>query len=645
MYEAFRETTDAGEQKRLLDDIESYNRDDVVSTWQLHQWLEKQRPQDTPRFAPTTQVLSEQPKTDAQIIREKAETKARQALALWLSAQPTEQQADSKKIADLLGILLGFYWRCALPGVWRRYQRQSSDEAELIEDMDCLAMLESTGEVTDEANSKRYHYKVHDQETKLATGSSVTCLTDGLPAANFVYNPDQLKASFTRGRNNQSPPDTVTICSSDNYNDAPKLAAIHAFIERLSQGEEADGPLLRLLSQHPPRLTGHPYGKAILNESPTPETVLGVINQLDGSHIVIQGPPGTGKTTTAAYAIAALLKNGKKVAITANSHAAINNLLVAAFKRTQEARTDAQAVVVKADDALPPEIKVIRSDDLNSDLHQLAGGTAWLFCRPGQVKKWDYLFIDEASQMSLADALAAGSCARNIVLLGDQMQLPQPTEGIHPDNSGLSVLDYLMQDHATVPVEQGIFLGITHRMHPDVCHPISEGVYEGRLNSDPMCSKHGLVYVPVPHTRCSQTAPREAQRIKQIYDSLLKQQWTDQSGKTKPITAEDILIVAPYNAQVRVLRDELGERARVGTVDKFQGQEAAVAIVSMTTSDADNLPRSLDFLFSKNRLNVAVSRAKCLAVVVASPGLQGVNCETVEEMGLLSFYASLIRTS
>jgi superfamily I DNA and/or RNA helicase len=160
--------------------------------------------------------------------------------------------------------------------------------------------------------------------------------------------------------------------------------------------------------------------------------------------------------------------------------------------------------------------------------------------------------------------------------------------------------------------------------------------------ADPALKAQGVVHVPVPHAHRSQSAPEEAQRIKQLFDSLLQQHWIDRNGATHPITPRDILVVAPYNAQVRELRRALGNQARVGTVDKFQGQEAAVAIVSMTTSDADNLPRSLDFLFNKNRLNVAVSRAKCLALVVASPGLQGMDCGTVEEMGLLSFYARLV---
>lgn len=657
MYEAFRETIDGVEKAQLLSDIESYNKDDVESTWQLHQWLESLRPENVPRFTPLTQETADQAKTDAQVKREEYEAKSRAALIAWLSQQSLQQKDNAKKVAELLGQLLGFYWRCALPGVWRHYQRQFLDEFELLDDMECLANLARMEDVTTENKSRRYYYRVPDQDTKLATGSSVSCLNDDQPVSNFEYVPEQHKVSFTRGVNRPAPPDIITVCLAEMISDAPKLAAVHGFIQRLSQGDETDGPILRMLGQQAPQLEGLAAGQSILCESPTPQAVLTAVRRLKGSHLVIQGPPGTGKTTTAAQVIAALIADGKTVAITANSHAAINNLLTSAYKCTQQTNTQVRTVVVKADEALPQGIKVIQSNELNPDQHRLAGGTTWLFCRPEQTRKWDYLFIDEASQLSLADAVAAGGCAQNIVLLGDQMQLPQPTEGVHPGDSGLSVLDYLMQGHATVPANQGIFLGTTHRMHPEVCKHISEGVYEGRLMSasacavqglvlkataDPVLRKHGVVYVPVPHENCNQSSKEEVSRIKELFINLQQQSWTDRNGETRPVTLDDILVVAPYNAQVRALRYALGNGTRIGTVDKFQGQEAAVVIVSMTTSDGNNLPRSLDFLFSKNRLNVAISRAKCLALLVASPGLKEIECKTVEEMALMSFYARLM---
>ena len=327
MYEAFRETIDGVEKAQLLSDIESYNKDDVESTWQLHRWLESLRPENIPRFTPATQETADQAKTDAQVKREEAEAKSRAALIAWLSQQPSQQKDNANKVAELLGQLLGFYWRCALPGVWRHYQRQSCDESELLDDMECLANLARMENVTTENKSRRHYHRVPYQDTKLATGSSVTCLNDDQPVSNFEYVPEQHKVSFTRGVNRPAPPDIITVCLAERISDAPKLAAVHGFIQRLSQGDEADGPILRMLSQQAPQLEGLAAGQSILCEAPTPQAVLTAVRRLKGSHLVIQGPPGTGKTTTAAQVIAALIADGKTVAITANSHAAINNLL------------------------------------------------------------------------------------------------------------------------------------------------------------------------------------------------------------------------------------------------------------------------------------------------------------------------------
>lgn len=659
-YEAYRTANDAEVKAKLLKDIESYNFDDVESTWQLHQWLESIKPADTVPFQAPPVAPDEEAKRKAN--RDEREAKEKAALLCleeWVSRKPVAEQKDAQKVAELLGQLLGFYWRCDLPKLWRKFERQAQlqeDEAELLNDPECLAMLEFTGEKRPENRSVRYYFRVPDQETKLFTGSTVNCLTDGKSASNFEFDQDEQIASFTRLAKSEPPPAILTLCNAESISTKTKLESIYRFITGLGDGSINTSAVMSLLGRTFPKLRDKTPGEAVFNDA-SPAAVTEVIRALETSHLVIQGPPGTGKTTTASKVIAALLADGKSVGITSNSHSAINNLLSAAYKNAMKAGLSIHAAVVKSDDSLPTGIAVIDKELIDSKKHKLVGGTAWLFCREEQQAQWDYLFVDEASQVSLADVVAAGACAKNIVLLGDQMQLPQPTQGIHPGDSGLSALDYLMQDHATVPANKGIFLGLTYRMHPAVCQPVSQGVYEGRLCSADTCSSqqlvlnadadaalkpNGIVYLPVHHAQCSQSSTEEIDRIQALYGSLLKQSWTTSEGITKPITATDILIVAPYNAQVRELRMRLGDHARIGTVDKFQGQEAAVAIVSMTTSDADNMPRGLDFLFSKNRLNVAVSRAKCLAIIVASPGLKTVECNRMEDMPLLNFYSMLI---
>jgi superfamily I DNA and/or RNA helicase len=253
--------------------------------------------------------------------------------------------------------------------------------------------------------------------------------------------------------------------------------------------------------------------------------------------------------------------------------------------------------------------------------------------------------------MSLANVVAMGLCAKNIVLVGDQMQLSQPIQGVHPGSSGLSALEYLLGDFATVPPERGIFLATTRRMNPGVCGFISDAVYDGRLKpssgnenqrvilragADKALAPAGLRFVPVEHDGCSQKSQEEAARLRQIYFSLLEQGWVDRDGASHPIGLDDILVVSPYNMQVNLLRSTLPEGARVGTVDKFQGQEAPVVLISMATSSGEDMPRNIEFLFSRNRLNVAISRARCLAVIVASPRLLEVPCNRIEQMRLVN---------
>jgi superfamily I DNA and/or RNA helicase len=254
--------------------------------------------------------------------------------------------------------------------------------------------------------------------------------------------------------------------------------------------------------------------------------------------------------------------------------------------------------------------------------------------------------VDEAGQVGLANMLAMGRAARNIVLVGDPRQLPQVIQGAHPAPANLSCLDWMLGDHVTVPPDRGIFLPVSRRMHPKVCRFISDQVYEGRLTSHPDTARQGVTgtpfpesgafWVPTPHEGNAQIAPAEVAAISDAVRALVQGEWTDKDGATRALRHSDIIVVAPYNAQVNALRDALPAGVRVGTVDKFQGQEAPVCLVSMTASSAEETPRGMDFLFSLNRINVAVSRAKGLALVFGAPRLREAKCETVEQMRLVN---------
>jgi uncharacterized protein len=390
-----------------------------------------------------------------------------------------------------------------------------------------------------------------------------------------------------------------------------------------------------------------------------------LVTALDESYLFIQGPPGSGKTYTGARLIAALVGSGYRVAVAATSHKAIHNLLDEVIVAGNGA--DAHGRRGSAERSGPiPITGLKKGSDGDESFYAGAGfentsdnavcaasdapivaGTSWLFAREEMAGKFDYLFIDEAGQVSLADAVAMSPCARNMVLLGDPQQLPHVTQGIHPGGAGVSVLEHLLDGEATVPPERGLFLEETWRMHPEVCGFISDLAYEGRLRSEAGCSRQridsvglsgtGLRYLPVEHTGNAQQSHEEAALIGVEVRRLLESgTFTGRDGTRHRLTPADILVVAPYNMQVRCLLNALPDGVEAGTVDKFQGRQAPVVFFSMATSRGEDIPRGLDFLFSRNRLNVAISRAKALAVLVCSPRLLETRCRTVEQMRLVN---------
>ncbi|MFQ5889623.1 MAG: DEAD/DEAH box helicase [Gemmatimonadota bacterium] len=290
-------------------------------------------------------------------------------------------------------------------------------------------------------------------------------------------------------------------------------------------------------------------------------------------------------------------------------------------------------------------------DALASGEIRLAAGTAWLWSREEMAGSVDVLFVDEAGQLSLANALAVSQAAGSLVLLGDPRQLEQPQQGIHPPGADVSALDHLLGDEATVSPDRGLFLDRTWRLHPEICAFTSEIFYRDRLESELGLERQvvhgpeplngsGLRLVTVEHAGNQSESHEEVQEVVRLVESALSSRatWVDMDGNEKRLTIGDILVVAPYNAQVSALLEALPAGARVGTVDKFQGQEAAIVIYSMTTSSAGDAPRGMDFLYSPNRLNVATSRARCLTVVVASPAVFVPDCRTPAQMKLANAF-------
>jgi uncharacterized protein len=351
---------------------------------------------------------------------------------------------------------------------------------------------------------------------------------------------------------------------------------------------------------------------------------------LDGEVLAIQGPPGSGKTTKGAAMIRQLLQQGLRVGVTAQSHAVVSHLL--------EAVGRAALQKCDADDfrEVPGVARASSNDEVVAALASrsatLVGGSAWLWAREDLRGSVDVLVVDEAGQFSLANAVAVSSAADSMVLLGDPQQLTQPTQAIHPDGAGISALEHLLDGHDTIPPDRGIFLDQTFRMHPAITAFVSTVSYDGRLTSadgrdrQRICatgalSGHGLRWVAVVHEGNTSASVEEAAVVAALVDDLCRGTWVDVDGNEHRLRLADVLVVAPYNKHVACLREVLPDGARIGTVDKFQGQQAPVAIYSMASSSAADAPRGVDFLYDLHRLNVAVSRAKALSVVVASPAL------------------------
>ncbi len=640
-YEKWRETGD----EDLLVKIHDYNRTDCISTQLLRDWLVRSvRPATL-----TWPQLGEVPDAGA-LSNVEAEDAEVETLRARLG--PVRERLG-EAVADLLLDLNLFHKREDKPAWWAIFDRLAQDSEELLDDLDCIQGLEAVGPpVKVTAKSFERTYRFPPQETKLRAGKKPCVKPAAMPEDIDLrsLDPEDNVLVLRRSTAKGPLPDRLDLIPAKPIANGTLRTAISAVTDAIIADDGSASAVEQLLTQAPPRFVDGHRPAVVDVDGDLPGQTSAAVAAMHGTTLAIQGPPGTGKTYVSALAIVDLVRSGRRVAVSSNSHKAIGNLLEAVAARAA-AQGIACRVVQKsgddgAGDAHPGIVTVSDNDAAEIASAHVVGATAWHFARYAEAA-FDHLIVDEAGQVSLANIVAMSRAARNLVLVGDPMQLPQPLQGTHPGRSGQSCLEYLIDGHRIVPADRGVFMPVSRRMHPSVCSFISAAVYDGRLHPDHAAGAQTLTapdgaslvgagFRAVIHAGRSQVSPEEIAAIRSQIDAVVGSTYRGRDGGLRIVGHPDILVVAPYNAQVNALQAVLPPAIRVGTVDRFQGQEAPVCLVSMTTSSGEELPRDIEFLFSLKRINVAVSRAQALAMVFASPLLLETPCRTVQEMTLVN---------
>ncbi|MEV8173695.1 TM0106 family RecB-like putative nuclease [Microbacterium sp. NPDC079176] len=445
----------------------------------------------------------------------------------------------------------------------------------------------------------------------------------------------------------------------------PRVVSLQGAIDEWADSVHAAAPgfprdaATDVLRRIPPRtLSGRPLPEQ--GDDVIDAIVRGVLD-LDRSYLAVQGPPGTGKTYTGSQVIARLVKeHGFRIGVVAQSHAIIENLLE---RVVADGVPASQVGKAPKDPSVEPGYTVIPKNGMASFLAEQAehgavvGGTAWDFSNTARVERGglDLLVVDEAGQFSLASTIAVAAGAKNLLLLGDPQQLPQVSQGAHPEPVDTSALGWVMDGDAVIKPDHGYFLARSWRMHPFVAAPVSRLAYAGQLASAPGTERRsidgvdaGLHVVPLRHRGNATESPEEAAEVVALVRGLVGRTFTDNDAEStaRPLAQNDIIVVAPYNAQRQTVHDALAAAGfhdvPVGTVDNFQGKEAVVSITSLAASSGRDAPRGPEFLLLQNRLNVAISRAQVAAYLIHSPALLDDLPRTPEGVARMSAFARLV---
>ncbi|TWP51076.1 TM0106 family RecB-like putative nuclease [Lentzea tibetensis] len=640
-YENYLTTRDPA----VLDEIADYNEYDCVSTLELYRFLLRVR--DEQGIEPV--VVVPDVAVD-EVAKQKALERAEQIAAL------VEPLMDAGH--DLLAASVGYHRRETSPAWWDFFRQANAPLSDLETDSACAVPLSVRAdewvEPTGRARTTKRALTLRcdpDRPHPFTSGEEIRLLYPGHVTRSAKVSDDGpselvLTESVKPGETTTELP--IAVLPGPPVRPQPKDEAVAELAEQAVA-------LLPLLPQNPgiDLLLRTPPRRALPQDDDLVQAVIKAVDQLDGGTLAVQGPPGAGKTYLAGRLITHLVARGKTVGVTSNSHKAIENVLGSVDPGIPIAKRPKGKAVEDCAWEQPKDNGALVRWRAEHPGGHLVGGTAWTFANATlRAEPFDVLIIDEAGQFALADAVAVSTCAHNLVLLGDPQQLPQVVQGTHPAGADASALGHLLGDADVIPPHLGYFLDETRRMHPAVCGPVSELSYQGLLHSHPVASTRGVsgidsgIYLrEVDHEHNITSSAEEADAVVDTVRALMGREWTDGSV-TRELTDADVLVVAPYNLQVRVTRRRLQKAGygdvRVGTVDRFQGQEAPVVIMTMTSSSAVDLPRGLDFLLSRNRLNVAISRAQSVAVMICSPRLLDADIRGVDQMRLVAGTIGLI---
>jgi uncharacterized protein len=655
-----------GNLESITDDLRlrvaRYNAEDCLSTEGLRNWLEVERAN---RFK-AGHVIERPVLQPLEASEDVGERDARiESLRQQLRARlPSDSNSwsEENKATELLASMLGYFRQEEKNAWWEHFRLRDLPAEEQLGERAMLAGLEYIETLPKEKRQRneRRRYRFPPQETSINSGDKV-CFTrfedpEGLNSIGTMLTVSDLdrasstvvlsSGKFVPGRHPSAVFEEQVKAKLKPLEDSLLSLAEHVCNEGFSP-KGAMAASLALLVRRRPRSSEHGESLRKAKEG-TLDAALRLASELDQEVLAIQGPPGAGKTYTAARMLLELVRQGKKVGVTAVSHKVIDNLLC----EVRDAAGDSALRLIHKEDGDPPSgvEYVSRSEDALGAIRSgvIVGGTVWLWASDHAVGRLDYLFIDEAGQMSLAHALSAARATTNLVLLGDPQQLEQPQRGSHPDGADVAALVHLVgKERATVADDQGLFLDTIYRLPPPICAFTSELYYDNRLlpvsglekqcisESEPV-SGAGLFLIEIAHEGNQASSREEVETIAQVVRKLLASggKWIHRDGSLAPLAPKDILVVAPYNAQVSLLAQALSPLGveEVGTVDRFQGRQAPAVIYSCTSSSPEDAPRGMAFLYDPHRLNVATSRAQGVIILVASPRLFAPETRTPHQM-------------